>query len=261
MGKYDYYSGFEWEGDNEFNVFEEIKYSNDVTLVENVSQLRHHINCHGISKKLKEYLHLNEEQIAQVVDCARGNTSISDLINNYEKVMAPFIEEKKRKQEAMLKNEKLISLLKQKRENMCMIGTRKLKLFLNKLVKQGDIIATLYRTALEIEDFNIKAKDTRLDYKDKVYAKKHEEISKLIELCKKHDILFGKQQSDVKDTGYVVYFNLPGMEQISFHTDLNNPWNIPDYPDVWDGKRCSTLYKIEDAINVKYGKMIEEKYL
>jgi hypothetical protein len=257
MGKYDFDDSIY---DYEEELFYNIRYSDDVTLIENVSHLRHHINCHGFSEKLYEYLNMDYEQICQVVECAKGSISVASLRKDFNGVMAPLIEEKQRKEEAMAKNEKLIACLKDKRKTMCGIGTRKLKLFLNKLIKQGDTTAALYRTVLEAEDFNIKAKDTRLDYKEKVYEKKHEEIHKLIELCREYGVTFGKQLSDVRDTRYVVYFELPNMEQISFHTDLIDAGKIPDYTKEWDGKRCSTLGKIENAINFRYRDRIEEVY-
>ena len=48
------------------------------------------------------------------------------------------------KRNAERKNSMLSVLLHDKRETMCGIGTRRLKLFLNSLVKQGDKVAELY---------------------------------------------------------------------------------------------------------------------
>lgn len=166
------------------------------------------------------------------------------------------------KRHAEKKNRMLAGMLHDKRTSMCGIGTRKLKLFLNGLLKKGDKTAELYRTALETEDFNIKAKDTTPYYKDKVYAKKHEYILKLIELCKSGGVKYGWQSSDVKNINSVVYFELPDMEQISFHTSLaeKEKADIPKYKGEWDGKVMSTLGKIETTIVKVYGDLIKEKY-
>lgn len=166
------------------------------------------------------------------------------------------------KRHAEKKNKLLAEILHNKRETMCGIGTRKLKLFLNSLIKKGDKIAELYRVALETEDFNIKAKETTPYYKDKIYAKKHEYILKLIELCKAQGVKHGWRSSDVRKINSVVYFELPGMEQISFHSDLNQNEKsaFPQYKGKWDGKMMSTLGKIEDAIMNIYGDSLKEKY-
>lgn len=163
---------------------------------------------------------------------------------------------------AAKKNQQLSVLLHKKREDMCGIGTRKVKLFLNSLVRKGDKVAELYRMALEAEDFNIKAKESTPYYKDRVYAQKHGCIQKLMELCKAEGVKFGWQASDVRKTNSVVYFELPGMEQISFHSDFTKSEKeaIPKYRREWDGKVMSTLGKIEDAILGKYGEEIEKKY-
>ena len=56
-----------------------------------------------------------------------------------------------------------------------------------------------------------------------------------------------------------MYFELPGMEQISFHINLSDDElknypikNYPKYNGTWDGKENSTLSKLEDAINKQY---------
>ena len=56
------------------------------------------------------------------------------------------------------KNAGLCNQLYNSRNQMCGIGTRKVKLFLNKKMKEGDRNAMILRTALEAEDANINAK-------------------------------------------------------------------------------------------------------
>ena len=162
---------------------------------------------------------------------------------------------------ALRKNEQLINQLSRMRSHMCGIGTRKLKLFLNKLAKNGDIITRIYRTALEIEDENIKAKQNRY-YSDNHYLKKEQLISQLADLCLKENIVFGVQNINERDTNNIVYFELPNCEQISFHCNIAKDalGKFPQYQKAWDNKVNSTLPKLEKAILQKYGNEIKEKY-
>lgn len=89
------------------------------------------------------------------------------------------------------KNRKLVRSLMDSRENFCGIGTRKVKLLLNKKVKEGDKLAELYRTALEIEDQNIQAKKTYGKYRQKTYDVKYYYIEKLVSMCKGCNIVYG----------------------------------------------------------------------
>lgn len=170
-----------------------------------------------------------------------------------------YVNENKRKAEQ--KNRELQQQLEKSRGDFCGIGTRKIKLFLNKKIKEGDIIAKLYRMALEIEDKNITAKKIMnkyhgygYEYADKVYAEKHKLIRELIGLCIDNDIIYGYQVCDDISTNAIIYFELPNMEQISFHDSMSKEeiekWNI--YLKEWDGKKNSTLRKIEKTILEKY---------
>lgn len=157
-------------------------------------------------------------------------------------------------QAALAKNEKLSKILHDKRETMCGVGTRRVKLMLNKLVKQGDRIAELYRKAIEVEDCNIRAKESSFYYKGKIYRQKSRLLLELVDLCLKSDLVVGKQMVEGRETNCILYFELPNVEQISFHTMLEEKESsfIPDYPKQWDGKTCSTLNKLEDALNKMY---------
>lgn len=233
--------------------FEEITFNNNPELVTDVSKLRHYVNCHG-KKKIAEWLGLTKSQLSQVIEWCAGRTTIDEVRNNFETLVMERKEEERRRQEAKQKNRELVKRLSLMRDSMCGIGTRKVKLYLNKLIKQGDKVAELYRIALETEDYNIKAKDTNPFYQDKVYRKKHEYILKLANLCKEMVVPFGWQPSDVMGVNSVVYFELPGMEQISFHAELDEEEKklIPMYSGEWDGKRLSTLWKMEVAIKRRF---------
>lgn len=148
---------------------------------------------------------------------------------------------------AKINNAERIKDLISKRETLCGMGTRKVKLALNKMIKQGDVIAKFYRVALEAEDNNISAKRYSGEYRASYYEKKEDAISELVDLCRLHNIPYGKQGED-DDMG-VIYFDLPRCEQISFHLQAHLLNSHPFYSGVWDGKKDTTLPKLEAAIS------------
>lgn len=156
----------------------------------------------------------------------------------------------------------LINQLSNERTEMCGIGTRKVKLFLNKKIKEGDSIAYLYRIAVETEDANIKAKKYYGEYRDKYYEDKMHYITLLISKCKeREDVVYGYQKNDAAFPSHIMYFDLPGCEQISFHCSLPKELKrgIPHYDGTWDKKENSTYPKLERAINNRYGEELSEK--
>lgn len=166
---------------------------------------------------------------------------------------------------ALVKNDELLEILAKNRKEMCGIGTKKVKVRLNKLMKAGDSLAGLYRIALEIEDNNISAKGSHTFYRHKVYNNKHRNIMNLIEACKMYNMYhegeqarYGIQLSDVHIVSHIVYFDLPYMEQISFHTSFEKHQlvGLPEYEGEWDGKVNSTMGKLEKAITERFPQII-----
>ena len=176
------------------------------------------------------------------------------------------------REKAIAKNESLVSLGERMKTSMCRIGQKKVKLFLNSLVKKGDAVAKMYRLILEAENHNINAKKYRntisFSYKDEYYEKKREVIEELIKEILEYNktseekIVFGTQKSDVSETSLIIYFELPDCEQISFHTDISRGLvsSVPKYKKSWDGKVNTTLPKIERAVNKRYSSELYAKY-
>lgn len=160
------------------------------------------------------------------------------------------------------KNDELGEQLSISRENMCGIGTRKVKLFLNRKIKQGDTKAQILRIALEAKDANISAKQYWDDYKYQYYEKKADKIHDLISLYEKDQTLvFGYQIFQGRETNHIIYFELPDSgEQISFHCTLPKTDGIPVYGKDWDGIQNSTLPKIEKDIELLYGEELRQRY-
>lgn len=245
----------DYDEDNYYDITD----SSDPNLVKTVSNLRHYINCHGITNELVKYLNLTREQIGNVVEYCFGRTNIKDVIDNYEEIIEGAMEARNAKEEALMKNEELILILKDKRKTMCGVGTRRVKLMLNKLIKQDNIVAEAIRICLEIEDYNIKAKENRY-YQETNYYHKEELLKQLITLCLDNGFICGKQHSDNHSASLLTYFELPNCEQISFHSNIDSSFSdkIPTYEKEWDGKVNSTLDKLESCILANFKTEIEE---
>lgn len=174
----------------------------------------------------------------------------------------------------------LISQLSDKRNTFCGIGTRKAKIRLNKLAKNS-LIAMLYRKALEIEDKNIQAKAFP-NYRDKYYEEKSSLLNEFIKICLDNNIKVGYSEENIErkvreyeddedeygiyeeepkyvtiiiHTMYIVYFDLPGCEQISWHSTRKPDCSL--YDGVWDGKTNSVLPKLEKAILKAFPSIID----
>lgn len=138
----------------------------------------------------------------------------------------------------------LVNQLSGARLGFCGLGTRGAKIKLNKLGKT-DPIARALRLALEIEDCSTQGKKYFGSWSDTYYRKKSEFIHELIELFRAELWTFGKQPSLTRPR-WIIYFEIPDCEQISFHTELLT--EVPDYTKAWDGKRNSTFGKLEAAV-------------
>ncbi len=116
------------------------------------------------------------------------------------------------------------------------VGTRKLKLRLNKLWKWKDIYwrevdkdvmidAQIYRLLLELEDKNIQAKKYRWDYREKAYEAKDKIMIELVLLLDsskyKHDRWFAYDKMLNMWVLYVDLFYQNEVHQVS--------WHISDY--------------------------------
>ena len=214
--------------------YKEIKY---------VVDLMYYLNLFSESEALYNYFEITPTGIKTILTYSRWLT-ISEAVSRYWSKQEGYSDQ----YTAQEKNYQLVDSLVDSRENFCGIGTRKVKLQLNKLMKKGVEYADLYRTALELEDVNISAKRYWGSYKRDYYDKKVELIEELVELCKKYKLTFGKQPTNNYSTSYIVYFDIPKAGQISYHTNKVNP-SWPMYLKDWDGERNSTLPKLEKAIS------------
>lgn len=139
------------------------------------------------------------------------------------------------------------------RHHFCGVGTRRTKLALNKLAKVSKYAKAL-RIALEVEDKNLTAKKYYggdiggYSYSQVAYFAKNQGILQLIEICNSQGWMYGVQKAGVFGASHVIYFDFPGVEQISWHFTPQTDHEFPIYPGIWDGKENSTLRKLEAAI-------------
>ncbi len=132
--------------------------------------------------------------------------------------------------------------LKRARETALGIGTRKLKLRLKKLAATEPLALAAY-LALLIEDANINAKRWGPGYSGRYYRQKQELMQDLILLFKHWEWEFGVHPSDRAETTHIIYFDIPGCAQISWHY-THEGQELPVYEKDWDRQPDSTLPKL-----------------
>lgn len=248
--------------DDEDDNFSLIRNFNNPNHVTTVSELRHYVNIWGITTKLQLKFKTDSKTINKIIDGCYGSLIVDELLKN-DNYLTEQIKIRKEslnvKAEALYQNELRINELKNKRLTFCGIGTNKIKRRLN-ILSTNNHIAKIYRFLLETEDKNIMAKDASPLYQDKIYFEKYLLIMNLIKLFEEHNLKFGKQNSDVNKTKYIIYFEAPNCEQISFHCDLPDSDNIPNYDGIWDGLKNSTLIKLECAILKTFPNIINKNF-
>ncbi len=162
---------------------------NDIKQIGQLYELRHYSNVMG-DDYVASKLHMNIDRFDKLkYSDLNGRTYISDLINcskaSFNDKFNKLLEDEEEKQHniylAQLKNDELIDLLHQTRTQFLGIGTRKIKIRLNKL-SQNNVILKTIRLMMEIEDVNIQAKEAYGKYRDKKYKMKVDLISELISL-------------------------------------------------------------------------------
>jgi len=168
------------------------------------------------------------------------------------------------------KNTELISIFDKASSDYCNgIGLRKIKLFLNKKIKEGDTFADVLRQILECETLNINAKKYNntysFSYRESYYRKKSEAVNSLIKSLLERNpdnVEMFMEKSDVSDTSDIIYFEHPSFSQISFHCDIESASKrmLPVSKNRWDKRVNSTLGKLEKAIVTTYSEELKEKY-
>ena len=120
-----------------------------------------------------------------------------------------------------------------------------------RLEADGSPLAIAYLLALRIECANRRAKRRKNRAEAQLYREKRTLIGLFVAHCQSHG--FDLRRADSAEPGqpHVLYAYLPGCEQISWHTRLENG-DLPVDDRGWDGKSCATLGKLERAIAASF---------
>ena len=220
----------------------------DIKKIQHIYQLRHACSVFGAKSIIKKNKWNAKRVLVLINSDISGSVEISQLFtvtNNEFEIMVKDLERKNIDfDEVITRHQNLISDLQDKRKTFAEVGINKAKRRLNKLAKVNPI-AKAVRLALEIEDKNICAKDSYGEYQTRIYKQKTKLIIKLADLFKTQGWTFGIQASDIFVIDHIIYFEIPGCEQISWHCSLENSKSYPKYNDSWDCKKNSTIAKLE----------------
>jgi hypothetical protein len=134
----------------------------DVSNIKFLYQLRHYSNVLGDGEVMKAHNISRRNFNLLKYSTIHGSKNIELILKNDDySVIKDLLDEasevEEAKQKARQKNNKLKEQLEHYRDNICGIGTNKLKRRLNRLAKTNDL-AKAVRIALEIEDVNVQAK-------------------------------------------------------------------------------------------------------
>jgi hypothetical protein len=121
----------------------------------------------------------------------------------------------------------------------------------HRLETSGSPLGMAYLIALRIECANRRAKRRKNRAEAQLYREKRFWICEFIKHCGLHG--FDLRRADSAEPGqpHILYAYLPGCEQISWHTRLEDA-SLPVDDKGWDGKSCATLSKLERAIAVTF---------
>ena len=104
----------------------------------------------------------------------------------------------------------------------------------------------------------------KVESSSKKQKKKQKEINKL-KNTKRYvfedptkELRFSSECSGVRAASYVYYFEFPGCEQISFHSNIHI--RIKSDNLHWDQKKDSTLIKLNYAVTKRYGDVIKKEF-
>lgn len=188
----------------------------------------------------------------------RGSNYILPLLfsDNFEKEFSEISDNNIIERQAKFQSNLsiLAEQLSKARTDYCGIGSRNVKLLLNKL-SEYDFRAQILRLTLEIEDCSISAKLGSGEFVKYKYYEKENLLYELIDCCNIDNINYGFKNSDINSVYSIIFFDMP-FGQISWHTNIEREDN-KIYNKKWDGKENSTLSKIEKYIVKNYSEEIE----
>ena len=132
------------------------------------------------------------------------------------------------------------------------ITQQKVKHFLNKLSANGDSVATILRSALEVETYqdcvNKHPEDSRVGNNMEAKCKEYLDVLKANGLC------YGKIESRRKTLPVTIIGALPDGNTIAYRCSKDTKWDdMPKFVGVGDGDFKGNRDKIEQNIRAVYG--------
>lgn len=138
----------------------------------------------------------------------------------------------------------LVEILEEARILFAGVGTNAAKRRLRKLSASSPLAGAAL-LALLAEDYSTQGKKYAGKWSRRCYERKHAILMDLAALCWQHAWPFGVHADPGGGTTHVIYFDLPGCDQISFHVTLSADHGLPAYAGQWDGRRASTMAKLD----------------
>mgnify|MGYP003654686505 CR=1 FL=1 len=135
--------------------------------------------------------------------------------------------------------------------NMCGVGHKKVVAGLEKIISNNGPmsrdLAKIYLMILQSAIYSQLAVQKTGKEKKEIYKEKSNHVIKLVNLCLIKNITVG-QELKIDMPNPVIFFDIPGCEQITICSNIQGVL-LPSWQgEPWDGKRASTILKIEKAI-------------
>jgi hypothetical protein len=132
------------------------------------------------------------------------------------------------------------------------ISQKKVKHFLNKLSGNGDAIATVLRSALEVETWQDSVNKYQCD--SKIGNNMEVKCKEYLDVLKATGLPYGKIETWCSPLPVTIIGSLPDGNTVAYRCSQDAKWNhVPKYIGVWDGDFQGNRAKIEQNILAIYG--------
>ena len=128
------------------------------------------------------------------------------------------------------------------------ISQKKVKHFLNKLSRNGDSLATILRSALEVETWQDSV--NKCPYDSKIGNNMEVKCKAYLDLLKANGLSYGKIETWCGPLPVIIIGTLPDGNTIAYRSKWDN---VPVYNGDWDKDFKNNRAKIEQNILAVYG--------
>ena len=132
------------------------------------------------------------------------------------------------------------------------ISQQVIKHFLNKSSKNGDSIAAVLRSALEVETWQDYV--NKYPYDSKIGNNMEVKCKEYLDVLKANGLCYGKIETWCSPLPVTIIGTLPDGNTIAYRCSQDTKWNdVPNYVEMWDGDFQGNRAKIEQNILAIYG--------